>query len=311
MNILLLGANGQLGRAFLRGAVLSNRGTVTAATRDGTLVDGGTAELVDLTEPDALSTLLDRLAPNVIVNAAAYTAVDRAEQEEDLATRVNGIAPGVLGTWAARHGALVMHYSTDYVFDGKGTTPYRIDARTSPLGAYGRSKLAGEAALQQSGGQHLIFRTAWVYGAHGHNFLKTMLRLASERDELRVVADQTGTPTSTGLIVQASLAALDTWLAATPEKRARLNGLHHLTATGSTTWHGFASAILDSAHARGVIARRPRVLPISTEQYPTPAVRPRYSVLDTHEFEETFGHPLPPWQQCLEEVLTTLAYERK
>lgn len=310
MKILLLGANGQLGHAILRSAAFANTGTITAATRDGKLFDGGSGEPADLSVPESLPPLLDRLAPDVIINAAAYTAVDRAEQEEALATRINGDVPGVLGSWAAGHGALVMHYSTDYVFSGEGSKPYSVDATPAPLGAYGRSKLAGELALRQSGARHLIFRTAWVYGPHGNNFLKTMLRLAQERDELRVVADQTGTPTSTGTLVDASLAALQRWQAVTPKDRTSLEGTHHLTAAGSTTWHGFAEAIFDHAQVLGLIARRPLVHAISTEQYPTPAKRPRYSVLDTCEFERTFQHPLPLWQAGMDEVLTALSYER-
>lgn len=310
MNILLLGANGQLGHALLRSAALTNIGTVIAATRDGVLASGDAAECVDLANPDQLLSLLDRLAPDVIVNAAAYTAVDRAEQEEYLVTRINGIAPGLIGAWAVQHDALVVHYSTDYIFDGKGSVPYRINASPAPLGAYGRSKLFGEQALRRTGARHMIFRTAWVYGVYGHNFLKTILRLACERNELCVVADQHGAPTSTNIIVDASLVALGRWLAATPEARARLEGIHHLTSAGSTTWHGFAQAIVERAEAHGLLACRPTVLAIATEQYPTPARRPSYSLLDTSEFEQTFQHTLPTWQEGLEEVLKTLSNER-
>jgi len=207
MKILLLGANGQLGRSFVEDGGLAARGELLVATRDGTLWDGERAEAVDLAAP-GVDALLDRLRPDVIVNAAAYTAVDRAEQEEALALHVNGEAVGELGKWAAAHDALVLHYSTDYVFDGSAKLPYPVDAPTGPLGAYGRSKLAGEAALRASGADHLILRTAWVYAPHGHNFLRTMLRLGAEREELRVVADQYGAPTSTAVIVRASLARL-------------------------------------------------------------------------------------------------------
>src|SRR6185437_13181050 len=236
MKILLLGANGQLGRSFIEDGGLAMRGELVTASRDGNRFDGATIGTADLAVPDSLPTLLDRLCPTLIVNAAAYTAVDRAEQEETLATRVNGEAVGVIGSWASDHGALVIHYSTDYVFDGCQSWPYTVDAPTAPLGAYGRSKLAGELALQGSGADHLLFRTAWVYAEHGHNFLRTMLRLGAERDELRVVADQHGTPTDTGLIVAASLAALDCWLQAGAAQRKQLGGPHHLVASGATTW---------------------------------------------------------------------------
>lgn len=307
MNILLLGANGQLGRSFLEQGGLASRGTLIAATRDGQRFDGGPAEVVDLSQPETLPALLDRLRPALIVNAAAYTAVDRAENEEALATRVNGEAVGVLGKWAAIHDALVVHYSTDYIFSGSATAPYPTDAPTAPLAAYGRSKLVGEHALQQSGASYLLFRTAWVYAAHGHNFLRTMLRLAAEREEIRIVADQHGSPTDTLLIVQATLAALDTWLEAGPARRTQLNGPHHLVASGYTTWHGFAGAIMQQAHARGLIARMPRLIPISTAEFPTPAHRPAWSVLDNTGFQQQFSYPLPDWQDGLQHTIEALS----
>ena len=305
MKILLLGANGQLGRSFVEDGGLAARGELAAATRDGTLWDGARAEVADLAAP-GLGALLDRLQPDVVVNAAAYTAVDRAEQEEALATRINGAAVGELGNWAAAHGALVVHYSTDYVFDGSAQIPYPVDAPTGPLGAYGRSKLAGEEALRASGADHLILRTAWVYAPHGHNFLRTMLRLGAERDELRVVADQYGAPTSTGLIVRASLALLDRW-AGQPGGSGALWGTHHLGAAGETSWHGFASAIFDEAHARGLLPRLPRVQPIATADYPTPARRPAWSVLDNRGLARQLGSPLPDWRDGLREVMNRLS----
>jgi dTDP-4-dehydrorhamnose reductase len=306
MKILLLGANGQLGRTFLDHGGLAERGDLLAATRDGALVDGGHGEIADLSVPESLPALLDRVQPDVIVNAAAYTAVDRAEQEEALATRVNGEAVGVIGQWAAARGALVVHYSTDYVFDGRQSQPYQVDAATGPLGAYGRSKLAGELALRNRGADHLIFRTAWVYAAHGQNFLRTMLRLGAERDELRVVADQHGAPTDTSLIVDASLAALDHWLAASPVERRALGGTHHLVASGATTWHGFASAIFAQAVSRGLLARAPRVQPIATADYPTPARRPAWSLLDNQAFQHRFAFPLPDWREGLDKTMAEL-----
>ena len=307
MRILLLGANGQLGRTFLDHGGLAARGALIAATRDGLLTRGGYSEIADLAAPESLPALLDRVQPNVIVNAAAYTAVDRAEQQEALATRVNGDAVGVLGAWAAAHAALVVHYSTDYVFDGGQPQPYAVDAPAAPLGAYGRSKLAGEQALRDSGAEHLILRTAWVYAAHGQNFLRTMLRLGSEREELRVVADQHGAPTNTLLIVRGSLAALDRWQQSDATQRRQLGGTHHLVASGATTWHGFASAIVEQAAARKLIARAPRVVPISSAEFPTPAVRPAWSLLDNSGFQQHFGFSLPDWREGLHETIAQLA----
>ena len=307
MRTLLLGANGQLGRTFLEHGGLAVRGELIVATRDGVLTLGEPGEIADLSRPESLGTLLDRVQPDVIVNAAAYTAVDRAEQEEALATRVNGEAVGVIGRWAAAHGTLMVHYSTDYVFDGHQSQPYAVAAPTAPLGAYGRSKLAGEQALRYSGAHHLIFRTAWVYAAHGTNFLRTMLRLGAEREELRVVADQHGAPTDTGLIVTASLAALDRWQEADAAQRKQLRGTHHLVASGATTWHGFASAIFAQAVDCGLLTRAPRVLPIATADYPTPAQRPAWSLLDNRGFQQLFDFPLPDWREGLGKVITNLA----
>ena len=304
MKILLLGANGQLGRSFMEDGGLAARGELVPATRDGSLWNGGRGEVADLAAP-GLAARLDRVRPDLIVNAAAYTAVDRAEQEETLATRINGQAVGELGAWAAAHGARVLHFSTDYVFDGRATAPYPPDAPTAPLNAYGRSKLAGELALRASGADHLILRTAWVYAPHGHNFLRTMLRLGAERDELRVVADQYGAPTSTALIVRACLALLDRG-PGPADGRARLHGTHHLVAGGHTSWHGFARAIFDEARARGLLARVPRVLPIATADYPTPARRPAWSVLDNTSLRR-LGVALPPWREELRQVMDRLA----
>ena len=307
MNMLLLGATGQLGQSFIEQGGLATLGTLSTASRRGQDYAGRRCEAADLSQPDSLPALLDQLRPQLIVNAAAYTAVDRAEQEEALATRVNGQALGVLGRWAAEHGALVLHYSTDYVFDGAAQAPYPVDAPTQPVGAYGRSKLAGERALKESGAAHLIFRTAWVYAAHGQNFLRTMLRLGTERAELRVVADQHGTPTSTDLIVRASLQALARYRSLDTEARCQLQGVHHLVASGQTTWHGFAEAIFDEALQRGLLPRRPRVWPITTAEFPTPAKRPAWSVLDTAECTRRFEITLVDWRSELQAVIGKLA----
>ncbi|WP_063572059.1 dTDP-4-dehydrorhamnose reductase [Luteibacter rhizovicinus] len=306
MKFLLLGANGQLGQTFLSQGGLADRGELVAATRDGSLANGARGVVGNLADPTSLEALLETERPDVIVNAAAYTAVDKAESDEVTASLVNGHALGILGDWAARHGAMVIHYSTDYVFDGEATTPYTEDATVAPAGAYGRSKLVGEGKLRDSGAAHFIFRTAWVYSSVGHNFLRTMLRLGADRDQLAVVADQQGTPTDTGLIVDATLAALDRWVAE-PSSRGAVEGTYHLTATGTTTWHGFAEAIFDGAVTRGLLARPPVVKPIATAEFPTPARRPSYSVLDNRRFAQTFGFDFPTWRAGVEKTLAILA----
>lgn len=307
MKTLLLGANGQLGRTFLGHGGLAQRGTVVAASRDGMLVNHGHGVVADLSAPETLAALLDSERPDVIVNAAAYTAVDRAEHEEAAATRINAEAVGFVARWAQSKGALLVHYSTDYVFAGNATDPYREDAVVAPAGAYGRSKLAGEEALAASGAAYFNFRTAWVYSPVGHNFLRTMLRLGKEKDELRVVADQVGSPTDTILIVDGTLAALDHWMASGGEARKTLEGTYHLTASGETSWHGFASAIFQRAAQRGLLAKAPAVHAIDSHDFPTPAKRPAYSVLDNSRFVHTFNHPLPDWRVGLDRTLDTLS----
>ncbi|KLD62607.1 dTDP-4-dehydrorhamnose reductase [Dyella japonica] len=306
MKILLLGANGQLGRTFLSHGGLASRGTVVAATRDGKLIEEGVGIAADLSTPETLTNLLDHQRPNVIVNAAAYTAVDRAEQEEATATRINAEAVGALARWARDNDALLVNYSTDYVFAGDASHPYTEDAAVAPAGAYGRSKLAGEQALLASGAHYFNFRTAWVYAPVGQNFMRTMLRLGGERDELRVVADQIGSPTDTVLIVEGSLAAIDRWLSADANARRTLEGTYHLTASGQTSWHGFACAIVQKATQRGLLPKTPVVHAIGSSDFPTPAKRPAYSVLDNSHFVRTFDHPLPDWQAGLDRTLDML-----
>lgn len=293
MKILLFGANGQVGHELRRS--LAPLGDLVATTRSGTLENGAACERADFDAPAALPALIERIAPDIVVNAAAYTAVDKAESDRDAAFRANAEAPARIAEACAASGARLVHYSTDYVFDGSGTRPYREDDPTAPLGVYGASKLAGEAVVRGSGAHHLIFRTAWVYAAHGRNFMRTMLRLAAEREELRVVADQRGTPTSAALIADITAAALS--------QPSMPSGLWHLTAGGETTWHGFAEAIVADAHARGLLTRMPRVVPIETVDYPTPAQRPAYSVLDTARLRSDFGIALPYWRSGLAAVL--------
>lgn len=277
---------------------------IVPATRSGRLDDGTPCETIDLVDLDGLPHALDRIAPHLIVNAAAYTAVDRAEDESAIAQRINGDAVGVLGAWAKRNDARVLHYSTDYVFDGGATRPYREDDATHPLGVYGSSKLAGEIALRESGARHLIFRTAWVYAARGRNFLLTMLRLGAERDELRVVDDQVGAPTPAGLIADAAARVVAQWCGDGVSLR---DGTYHLVASGHTSWCGFARAIFDRAQRAGLIERAPRVAAIRTADYPTKAARPAYSVLDTTKLRDAFGIELPDWQAALDEVIADLA----
>ena len=298
MKLLVLGAGGQVGHELVR--ALAPVGEVVSATRD----DAGTLR-VDLANADSLAAALDAARADVIVNAAAYTAVDRAEDEPELADRVNHRAVAEIGAWAKRNGRRVVHYSTDYVFDGSSKRPYRENDATAPLGAYGRSKLAGEDALRASGARHLIVRTAWVYAARGNNFLRTMLRLAGERDELRVVADQTGAPTPASLVADASAAMLRQWL--DDGENAGRDGTYHLVSAGWCGWFEFAEAIVDGAADRGVIERRPRVVPIATAEYPTRARRPAYSVLDTSKVTAAFGLQLPDWRAGLESVVDQLA----
>ena len=296
MTVLLLGANGQVGQELLR--ALSPLGEIVATTRSGVLPDGSACEVADFDQPESLIVLLQRIRPTAVVNAAAYTAVDRAEQERDLAWRANAESPGVLAHWCAQAQVPLVHYSTDYVFDGQGQRPYREDDTTAPLGVYGASKLAGEEAIRAAGGRNLIFRTAWVYAAHGQNFLRTMLRVGAEREELKVVADQIGTPTPAALIADITAQAM--------QHPGGLSGTWHLTADGETSWHGFAEAIFEQAVARSLIARRPKVLPITTAEYPTLAQRPAYSKLDTGRLQADFGFTLPDWQEGLVRVMDQL-----
>lgn len=301
MKLLLFGGNGQVGTELRRS--LAGFGEVIATTRGGVLtddalVDGVACESADFNAPDTLAPLIDRIAPDIVVNAAAYTAVDVAEDDADAAFRANAQAPGVIAQACRQRGALLVHYSTDYVFDGHGTRPYREDDPVNPLGVYGASKLAGEFAIRGSGARHLIFRTAWVYAAHGKNFLRTMLRLAAERDELRVVADQIGSPTPAALIANVTAQVL----AQSPEH----SGLWHLTSSGQVSWHGFAEAIITQAFESGLLPRKPKVVSISTVDYLTRAARPEYSVLDCSRLETEFGIALPHWHDALGDVLNQL-----
>lgn len=293
MTILVFGGNGQLGQELLR--ALAPQGRVVATTRSGVLTDGTPCERADFGCPETLAAVLGRVRPSWVLNAAGFTNVDRAEDEPDLARRINEIAPGVIARWCALAGIPLVHYSTDYVFDGNACRPYREDDATAPLGVYGLSKLAGENAVRDAGGRHMIFRTAWVYAPHSANFLRTMLRLGTDRDVLKVVADQFGTPTPASLIANATSKVM--------RHPGALSGLWHLTAQGQTSWHGFAKAIFAEAVERGVLAKAPKVEAIPTAGYPTKARRPAYSRLDVSKFQSDFEITLPSWQEGLAGVM--------
>jgi len=306
MKILLLGANGQVGFELARS--LAPLGELHLTTREPlAAADFRPHRLVDLARPEMLGNALAEIAPDIVVNAAAYTAVDRAEDEVELAERINHHALAVLGAWAARDDRLVVHYSTDYVFDGAATRPYAETDPPAPLGVYGRTKFAGEEALRASGCQHLIFRTAWVYAARGHNFLRTMLRVGRERGAVRVVDDQRGAPTTARLIADVTA----TVLAHLAERTQPAPGTYHLAAGGECTWFEFARAIFTFAHAAGLIDRQVEVTPIATADYPTRARRPAYSVLDTTKLRATFGIHLPPWADGVDAVIGELASQRQ
>lgn len=291
MKILLTGKNGQLGFELQR--ALAPLGDVVAVgTQDCNLADA-----------DALRALVRRVAPDVIVNPAAYTAVDKAESDEAAARAVNAVAPAILGEEGAKLGALVLHFSTDYVFDGTKQGAYTEDDAPAPQSVYGRTKLEGEQGLAAANPRHLILRTSWVVGAHGGNFAKTMLRLAGEREKLTVVADQFGAPTPAALLADLSAHLV--------REHARAGGsgfpygTYHVASTGETSWHGYAQFVIGEALAAGkaLKATADAVAPLATEQYPTPAKRPLNSRLDTTRFRTTFDLRLPPWQEGVRHVL--------
>lgn len=286
--ILLLGAGGQLGREV----------TALAGAR-GIDLAGLTHSDLDISDPAAVARALEAARPDALINAAAYTAVDRAESEPELAARINAFAPGLIAERCARYRTPMVHVSTDYVFDGTKKGAYVEADPVAPLGVYGRTKAAGEAAVRAANERHVIVRTSWVYGAHGHNFLKTMLRLAGEREELKVVADQRGCPTATRDLAEAVLAAA--LAAAGGEARF---GTYHFAGRGATTWHGFAAAIVAAAAAH--TGRTPKVSAITTADYPTPARRPKNSELASDLFERTFSVRAAPWEERTRQVVDQL-----
>ena len=295
MKILLIGKNGQVGWELQRS--LRPLGEVTAFD----------CPEIDLGKPESLPAIVRQVKPRVIVNAAAYTAVDKAESEQDVANRVNGDSVGVLAREAAAIGAWMVHYSTDYVFDGTGTRPWTEADSTNPVNAYGRSKLLGEQQLAASGCRHLLFRTSWVYAARGHNFVRTILRLAAERDSLRVIADQHGVPTSAELLADVTALALHQVCREGAAGDARA-GTYHLVPRGETTWHGIAVAAVEEALAAGAALKctPDRIAPIPTSEYPLSAPRPANSRLSVDRVEQAFGIRCPDWREQLLRAVQSL-----
>lgn len=281
MKVLITGCNGQLGRSLQ-----------ATAPAGATLIGLGSADL-DISQADAVDRLVAHHAPDVVINAAAYTAVDRAEQDEARAEAINGAGTGFLADAARRQGARFVHVSTDFVFDGAAGTPYRPDAPTNPMGVYGRSKLAGE---QAAGKDALIVRTAWVYAPEGGNFVRTMLRLMGERPEVRVVADQIGTPTYAPALADAIWRLL----------AADASGMHHYTDSGAASWYDFAVAIQEEGLAAGLLTQEATIIPIATSDYPTPARRPSYSVLDKSATFAAIGGPAPHWRVHLRTMIAAI-----
>jgi dTDP-4-dehydrorhamnose reductase len=291
--ILVTGRNGQIGHELLR--ALKPLGEVIGVDR----------EAMDLADADSIRGAIREANPAIIVNAAAYTAVDKAETEAGLAMRINGIAPGIMAEEAARAGALLVHFSTDYVFDGAKKTPYREADVAKPLNSYGRSKLAGEAAVRASGARHLIFRASWIYSARGSNFVRTMLRLAREQNELRIVNDQVGAPTWARSVADMTARALKAYCD-NPGRREEFGGLYHLAARGAVSWYEFAEAIFARAQTMDARVKAPRLIPIPSSEYPLAARRPANSRLSTARLRTAFGIVPPRWdvalRQCFEEL---------
>ncbi|MDE2401348.1 MAG: dTDP-4-dehydrorhamnose reductase [Burkholderiales bacterium] len=296
MNILLLGKSGQVGWELQR--ALAPLGDVTALDFDSAGPAAAPHLKADFSQPEQVAAIVRAVKPDVIVNAAAHTAVDKAESESDLARAINATTPGMIADEAAKLGALLVHYSTDYVFDGSGSAPRTEASPTNPLSVYGRTKLEAEQLIQQSGCDHLILRTSWVYAARGGNFAKTMLRLAAERDQLKVINDQIGAPTGADLLADLTAHAI----------RARLTGLYHAVASGETSWFDYARFVIEWARANGqAIKVAPEAIePIATSAYPTPAQRPLNSRLDTTSLQRALNVTLPHWQQGVQRMLTEI-----
>ena len=298
MHILLLGKNGQVGWELQR--ALAPLGKLTALDRHASDYCG------DLANPQGLAQTIRALKPDVIVNAAAYTAVDKAESEAGQARQINADSVAVLAQEAETLGAWLVHYSTDYVFNGEGNTPWQEDDLTAPLNVYGATKLAGEQAIQRHCARHLIFRTSWVYAARGNNFARTMLRLASERSELGVINDQTGAPTGAELIADVTAHALYRAMA-----QPKLTGLYHMAAAGETSWHDYAAFVFEQARQSDIELALQQLNPISASSYPTPAARPSNSRLNSHKLETAFGLQLPHWQQGVARMMNEILEQKQ
>jgi dTDP-4-dehydrorhamnose reductase len=298
MRILVTGTTGQIGSALL--SPIASLGKVLPVVRRD--LDLGLGESIEPT--------LDRLNPDLIINPAAYTAVDRAEDEPGLAHAINAVAPGVIARWAATRRVPFVHFSTDYVFDGSREGPWREQDPTLPLSVYGVSKLEGEKLIRSANGAHLIVRTSWVYAARGQNFLGTIARLAAERDELRIVDDQVGAPTSARSIAEAITRLLANGRSDLPRYLATAGGIVHLAAAGETSWHGFASEIVKGLRARGIAVKARSILPIATKDYPTRAVRPRNSRLALDHLAHSFGIIMSDWKVGLKRELDELAHQK-
>lgn len=301
MNILLTGSAGQVGREIL--PMLARIGAVTCVDRDSGTGSGPVLQR-DLGDLDGLESMLDSLQPDIIVNAAAYTAVDRAETDAETAFRINADLPGSLARWSERRGSLLIHYSTDYVFSGEATRPYRETDPTGPLSVYGESKLNGERAVAASGCRHAVLRTSWVYSGHGNNFVLTMLRLARERATLSIVDDQVGCPTWARNVARATLQVIARMRSG--DAGSRTHGTWHYCDSGVVSWYDFARAIFDAAQAAGLLGGVPQTRAIPTAEYPQAAMRPAYSVLDTSAIGREFGvepaEMRDSLRACLEEL---------
>lgn len=295
--ILITGKDGQIGWELQRS--LASLGEVTATDR----------RTLDISDPAVIRRVIREIRPQIIVNAAAYTAVDQAESDAATAMAVNGVAPGIMAEEARRLGAVLIHYSTDYVFDGARQTPYTEEDAPHPLNEYGSSKLAGERAIQDVGGAYLILRTGWVYGWRGRNFLRTILKLAAEKDELRIVDDQTGSPTWSRAIAELTgqIVARRVDRADAAERLGECAGIYHITAKGETSWYGFAKRIMEKTE--GVTGRRmTRLSAIVTSEYPVAAKRPAYSVLSNRKLVQTFGLELPSWETMIDLCLSDMGH---
>ncbi len=288
MKVLVTGAQGQVGTELIK-----------QGERQGLQMIAADRKVLDITQQQAVKAFITNQAPDVVINAAAYTAVDKAEEEQALAYAVNQDGPAYLAAECAQRKIPLLHISTDYIFDGAADLPYQEDDQPNPQGIYGKSKLEGENAVKERMEQHIILRVAWVFGATGHNFVRTMLRLGRERDELTVVADQQGGPTWAGDIASVLLAIVKRYQAANSIPW----GTYHYTGEPATTWHGFASAIFESAVTAGLLDNAPRIKAITTEEYPTPARRPKNSLLDCRKIERELGITQPDWRIGLNNIL--------